>query len=54
MQELLSKEHYCYKIDTSLMENSALSLPQTTPPIWITLPFLQENLDDFSEISTPI
>ena len=41
----LSKEHYyCYKTHTSLMESTVLS------HIWITLPFLQENLDPPSMI----
>ena len=35
MKDLLSKEHYPYKIHTLLMKNSA----------YLTLPFLQKNLD---------
>ena len=40
MKDLLSKEHYYYKIDTSLIENSTTVLPSSidNPPpfIWIT------------------
>ena len=61
MKDLLSKEHYCYKIHTLLMKSSAYPSPSidTSPPIWATpLPFLQENCDppfyDFSDIPTPL
>ena len=39
MEDLLSKEHYCHKIHTSLMESSTPSPTIDNPPI------LQENLD---------
>ena len=59
MKDLLRKEHYCYKMHTSLMKNSAsppfyrqtpyMVYPQPAPP------FLPENLDppfyDFPKIS---
>ena len=39
MKELLIKEHYCYKIQTLLMESSAYSRPSVDkPPIWTTPP----------------
>ena len=56
----LIKEHYCYKMHTSLMKISAYSpLPfcRQPPPIWISPPFLQENCDslfyDLSKVATP-
>ena len=54
MKDLLSKEHYCYKIYTLLMKTSAYLLfyrqltPSAPPPhmaIWATPPSLQKNLD---------
>ena len=48
MKDLMSEEHCCYNILTSLTKSSAyapvLSI-DTHPSIWINLPFLQENLD---------
>ena len=39
MEDLLSKEHYCYKIHTLLMESSAYPLPSIDDPaILTTLP----------------
>ena len=55
---MLSKEQYCYKIDTLLTESSASSFHRQ--PLWITTsPFLQENHDHhpsmiFQKISTPL
>ena len=40
MKDLLSKEHYCYKIHTLLLKSSAYPLS----PIW-TIPILKENLE---------
>ena len=46
MKDLLSKEHYCYKIHTLLMKISAYPFPIDKPPLWATaLPLLQKNLD---------
>ena len=45
MLDLLSKEYYCYKIYVSWMENSALPFLLASLLIWITVPFLQANLD---------
>ena len=57
MEDLLSKEHYCYKIHALLMKSSAYPTSIDNPPIWTTPPFLQENLDplfyDFSKIPIP-
>ena len=47
MKDLLSKEHYCYEIHTSLMKSSAYLLFYRHP-LSIDMgypPFLQENLD---------
>ena len=47
MKDLLSKEHYCYKIRTPLMKSSAPpSIDTPLPPILNTLPiFIQQNFD---------
>ena len=47
MKDLLSKEHYCYKIHTILMKSSAYLLfyRQPYPPIWARSSFLQENFN---------
>ena len=47
MKDLLTKEHYCSKIHT-LQTKEILASPPCSidkPPIWITPPFLQKNLD---------
>ena len=45
MKDLLSKEHYCYEIHTSLMKSSAyLFSIDTHPPIWATLHFYKKIL----------
>ena len=45
MKDLLSKEHYCYKIHTLLMKISAYPFPIDKPPLWATaLPLLQKIL----------
>ena len=46
MKDLLSKEHYCYKIHTLLMKSSAyLLFYRHLSPDMGYPPFLQENLD---------
>ena len=47
MKDIMSEEHYCYYIHTSLTENSAYPpIPSiVNSPIWANLPFSQENLD---------
>ena len=48
MENLLSKEDYCYKIRTSLTKSSVYPPFYRQPPIWITPsppPFLQKNLE---------
>ena len=44
MLELLSKEHYCYKIYVSWMENSVLPLLLANTLIWITVPIYKQIL----------
>ena len=61
MKDLLSKEHYCYKIHTLLMKSSTYLLfyrhSNTLHPYMGYLPFLPENLDptfyDFLKIPSP-
>ena len=44
MKDFLSKEHYCYKIYTSLTKSSAYPLPfYREAPIWIT-PYFYKNI----------
>ena len=58
----MCKEHYCYKIHTSLMESSASATFYKQPPLpspYMDYPLIFiENLDlhfyDFSKISTPL
>ena len=45
MKDLLSKEHYCYKIHTSLLESSAAPFYRQPLPYMHYPPFLSENLD---------
>ena len=47
MKDIMSEEHYCYYIHTSLTENSAYPpIPSiVNSPVWANLPFSQENLD---------
>ena len=44
MNDLLSQEHYCYKIHTSLTKSTAYPPSIDNPPIEITSQFLQKNL----------
>ena len=54
MKNLLTKEHYCYKIYTLLMKSSAYPLSIDNALIWATLHFYKKILIrqvyDFSEI----
>ena len=43
MKDLLSTEHYCYKIVTSLMENSVPPFYRQTSYMDYSCPILQEN-----------
>ena len=45
MKDLLSKEHYSYKIHTLLMESRAYRPFYREPPYMNYPPFLQESLD---------
>ena len=38
MEDLLSKEHYCYKIHTLLMESGAYPLPSIDTPPYMDYP----------------
>ena len=51
MKDLLSKEHYSYKIPT-LIINSSAYVPSIDTPQYGLHPILLENLD-FSKIQTP-
>ena len=60
MKDLLSKEHYCYKMHALALKRSAYSPSIDNTPIMEYPPILQENLDpppppfyDFSKIPTP-
>ena len=59
MKDLLSKEHYCYKLHTLLMKNSAYPLFYSQPPYMVyTRHFCKKKFNplfcDFSKISTPL
>ena len=57
MKDLLSTEHYCYKIHTLLMKSNAYLLFYRQSPYMGYPPFSQENLDppffDLSKIPSP-
>ena len=53
MKDLLSKEHYCYKIHTLMKGSAYPPFPPVLAPLYgLPPPFLQENLDPPS--NTPI
>ena len=60
MKDLLSKEHYCFKIHTLPMKDSAyIPFGRQPPYMDYPPPFLQKNLEppylyDFLKISTPL
>ena len=45
MKDLLSKEHYCYKMHALALKRSAYSPSIDNTPIMEYPPILQENLD---------
>ena len=56
MKDFLSKEHYCYRIHTLSMKNSAHPPPSIDNPRYglPPPPFLEENLDPpFYDFSKP-